>query len=94
MTQVTTDQKEPKKKRNFPFAFLGKLVRNSVFLVLMICVLLFVLYLIGNFQSFTDKTQLRILFALSLTAAALSIMSFLALILEIVFLFMKSVKTV
>ena len=55
---------------------------------------MFVLYLIGNFQSFTDKTQLRILFALSLTAAALSIMSFLALILEIVFLFMKSVKTV
>ena len=94
MTQVTADQKETKKKRIFPFAFLGKLVRNSVFLVLIICIILCLLYLIGNFQSFTDKTQLRILLVLSLSAAALVIMSFLGFILEIVFLFMKNRKTV
>lgn len=94
MTQVTTDQKETKKKLIFPFSFLGKLVRNSVFLVLLVCLLMCFLYLIGNFQAFSDKTQLRILFVLSITAAALVIMSFLGFVLEIVFLFMKNRKAV
>ena len=92
MTQVTESQKTAKKKRIFPFSFLGKLVRNTVFLVLMTCIFLCVLYLVGNFQSFTDKTQLRILLVLSLCAAALCIMAFLGLILEIVFMFLKSKK--
>ena len=94
MTQVTADQKETKKKLIFPFSFLGKLVRNSVFLVLLVCLLMCFLYLIGNFQAFSDKTQLRILFVLSITAAALVIMSFLGFVLEIVFLFMKNRKAV
>lgn len=94
MTQVTESQKDTKKKRNFPFVFLGKLVRNSIFLILIICFLLCLLYLIGNFQFFTDKTQLMILSVLSVIAAILSVMSLIAIILEFVFLFMKSKKTI
>ena len=85
--------KIPKKKRVFPYAILGKLTRNSIILDFLICLLLFSLYLIGNFQDFTDKTQIRILVVLSITAATLCILSFFGIIVELVFVFMKSRKT-
>ena len=86
-------KKISKMKRVFPYAILGKLTRNSVILDFLICLMLFSLYLIGNFQGFTDKTQLRILVFLSVTAAALAILSFFGIVEEIVFVFMKSRKT-
>lgn len=94
MTQVKADQKETKKKPIFPFTFLSKLFRNSVLIVLMICCLMTLLYLIGNFQAFTDKTQLRILLVLSIMASSLVMMAFLGFVLEIVFIFLKNKKTV
>lgn len=87
------NQKISKKKRIFPYAILGKLTRNSIILDFLICLLLFSLYLIGNFQYFTDRTQLRILLVLSITAAALCILSFLGIVVEIVFIFMKGRKS-
>ena len=87
------NQKNSRKKHIFPYAILGKLTRNSILLDFLICLLLFSLYLIGNFQSFTDRTQLRILLVLSIAAAALCILSFLGIVVEIVFVFMKGRKT-
>ena len=87
------NQNISKKKKFFPYAILGKLTRNSIILDFLICLLLFSLYLIGNFQSFTDRTQLRILLVLSIAAAALCILSFLGILVEIAFVFMKSRKT-
>lgn len=87
------NQKISKKKRIFPYAILGKLTRNSIVLDFLICLLLFSLYLIGNFQYFTDRTQLRILLVLSITAAALCILSFLGIVVEVVFIFMKGRKS-
>ncbi len=87
------NQKISKKKRIFPYAILGKLTRNSIILDFLICLLLFSLYLIGNFQYFTDRTQLRILLVLSITAAALCILSFLGIVVEVVFVFMKGRKS-
>ena len=87
------NQKISKKKRIFPYAILGKLTRNSIVLDFLICLLLFSLYLIGNFQYFTDRTQLRILLVLSITAAALCILSFLGIVVEVVFVFMKGRKS-
>ncbi len=87
------NQKNSKKKRIFPYAILGKLIRNSIILDFLICILLFSLYLIGNFQDFTDSTQLRLLVVLSVAAAVLCILSFLGIVAEIVFVFMKSRKT-
>ncbi len=87
------NQKNSKKKHLFPYAILGKLTRNAIILDLLICLMLFALYLIGNFQSFTDTAQLRILGVLSITAAVLSLLSFLGIVEEIVFIFMKSRKT-
>ena len=87
------NKKISKKKRVFPYAILGKLIQNSIILDFLICLLLFSLYLIGNFQSFTDRTQLRILLVLSIAAAALCILSFLGIVVEIVFVFMKGRKT-
>ncbi|MBR4790214.1 MAG: hypothetical protein IKX70_06530 [Treponema sp.] len=84
---------QEKKKHVFPYAILGKLTRNSIILDLLICLLLFALYLIGNFQAFTDITQLRILKVLGITAAVLSVLSFLGIVQEIVFIFMKNRKT-
>ena len=49
--------------------------------------------MIGNFQDFTDNAQLRILSVLSVAAAVLCILSFLGIIVEIAFVFMKSLKT-
>ena len=92
MTQVTKKEKQPKKRRAFPFVFVSRLTRNSIFLILLICVLLFILYLIGNFQNFIDKSQLRILAVLSGGAVALCIMSVLGVIEEIVFIFLKEKK--
>ncbi len=93
MTQDTKKQKEIKKRRTFPFIFLGRLTRNSIFLLLLICLLLFVLYMIGNFQGFIDKSQLRILTFLSITSTFLCIMSVLGFILETVFLFFREKKS-
>ena len=87
------NQKNSKKKHLFPYAILGKLTRNAIILDLLICLMLFALYLIGNFQSFTDTAQLRILGVLSITAAVLSLLSFLGIVEESVFIFMKSRKT-
>lgn len=87
------NQNISKKKWFFPYAILGKLTRNSIILDFLICLLLFSLYLIGNFQYFTDRTQLRILLVLSITAAALCILSFLGIVVEIVFIFMKGRKS-
>ena len=87
------NQKASKKKHFFPYSILGKLTRNSIILDFLICILLFSLYIIGNFQSFTDRTQLRILFILSIAAAVLCILSFLGIVVEITFVFMKSRKT-
>ena len=90
---VQENQKNSKKKHIFPYAILGKLTRNSIILDFLICLLLFSLYIIGNFQAFTDRTQLRILLVLSIAAAVLCILSFLGIVVEIVFVFMKSKKT-
>ena len=87
------NQNISKKKHSFPYAILGKLTRNSIILDFLICLLLFSLYLIGNFQSFTDRAQLRILAVLSILAAVLCILSFFGIVEEIVFVFMKSRKT-
>ena len=87
------NQKSSKKKRVFPYAILGKLTRNSIILVFLICMLLFALYLIGNFQAFTDNTQLRILRVLSIVSSALCILSFFGIVIEIVFVFLKNRKT-
>ncbi len=87
------NQKNSRKKHIFPYAILGKLTRNSIILDFLICLLLFSFYIIGNFQAFTDRTQLRILFVLSIAAAVLCILSFLGIIIEIVFVFMKGRKT-
>ena len=85
--------KNSKKKRVFPYAILGKLTQSAIILLFLICILLFSLYLIGNFQAFEDRTQLRILAFLSVSAAALTITSTLGIIVEIVFIFLKSHKT-
>ncbi len=87
------NQKTSKKKRFFPYSILGKLTRNSIILDFLICILLFSLYIIGNYQAFTDRTQLRILFVLSIAAIVLCILSFLGIVVEITFVFMKSRKT-
>ena len=92
-SDVQENKKISKKKRVFPYAILGKLTQNSIILDLLICILLFSLYLIGNFQDFTDNAQLRILSVLSVAAAVLCILSFLGIIVEIAFVFMKSLKT-
>ena len=86
------NQKSSKKKRVFPYAILGKLTRNSIILVFLISLLLFALYLIGNFQAFTDSTQLRILRVLSVISSVLCILSFFGIVIEIVFVFMKNRK--
>ena len=85
--------KSSKKKRVFPYAILGSLTRNSVILVFLICLLLFAFYLIGNFQAFTDSTQLRILRVLSVISSVLCILSFFGIVIEIVFVFLKNRKT-
>lgn len=92
-SDVQENKKISKKKRVFPYAILGKLTQNSIILDLLICILLFSLYLIGNFQDFTDNAQLRILSVLSVAASVLCILSFLGIIVEIAFVFMKSLKT-
>ena len=93
MTQDTKKQKETKKRRTFPFTFVGRLTRNSIFLLLLVCILLFVLYMIGNYQGFIDKSQLRILTFLSVASTFLCILSVLGFILEAVFLFFREKKS-
>ena len=92
MTQEKAGQKNIKKTLKFPFVFLSRLTRNCTFLLLFICVFLFLLYLIGNYQAFVDKTQLLILNLLSFTSIVLCIMAVLSFILETVFLFIQKKK--
>jgi len=92
MTQEEEKQKNAKNKFKFPFVFLSRLTRNAAFVLFLICIFLFLLYLIGNFQSFVDNTQLLILSCLSFSAIVLCIMTFLSFLQEAVFLFIKKKK--
>ena len=89
---VKENQKNSKKKLAFPYAILGKLTQNAILLDFLISLLLFSLYLIGNFQAFTDRTQLRILSVMSISATVLCILSFFGIVEEIVFFFLKNRK--
>ena len=89
MTQEEEKQKNAKNKFKFPFVFLSRLTRNAAFVLFLICIFLFLLYLIGNFQSFVDNTQLLILSCLSFSAIVLCIMTFLSFLQEAVFIFIK-----
>ena len=92
MTQEKAGQKNIKKNLKFPFVFLSRLARNCTFLLLFICAFLFLLYFIGNYQAFVDKTQLLILNLLSFTSIVLCIMAVLSFVLEGVFLFIQKKK--
>ena len=78
MTQDEQKQKNAKKKYKFPFVFLSRLTRNAAFVLFLICIFLFLLYMIGNYQSFVDQTQLLILSILSFCAIVLCIMTVLS----------------
>ncbi len=93
MTQDKQKQKPVKKNYKFPFVFLSRLTRNAAFVLLLICIFLFLLYMIGNYQAFEDKTQLLILSILSFCAIVLCIMTFLSFLQEAVFLFILKKKT-
>ncbi len=93
MTQDKQKQKPVKKNYKFPFVFLSRLTRNAAFVLLLICIFLFLLYMIGNYQAFEDKTQLLILSTLSFCAIVLCIMTFLSFLQEAVFLFILKKKT-
>ncbi|MBO4533370.1 MAG: hypothetical protein J5726_06690 [Treponema sp.] len=93
MTQDEQKQKNAKKKYKFPFVFLSRLTRNAAFVLFLICIFLFLLYMIGNYQSFVDQTQLLILSILSFCAIVLCIMTVLSFLQEAVFLFIQKKKT-
>ena len=79
------EEKKIKEKSKLNSAFwLFRLTRTSVFIMFFFCILLFLFYLIGNYQSFMDKTQLLILTALAFASVLEVVLSFLGLI-EIVF---------
>lgn len=72
-----------KPKINSSF-WLFRLTRTSVFILFFFCILLFLFYLMGNYQNFMDKTQLLILTVLGIVSVLEVVLSFLGLI-EIVF---------
>ena len=93
MTQDKEKQKNAKKIYKFPFVFLSRLTRNVSFVLLLICIFLFLLYMTGNYQAFEDQTQLLILSVLSFCAIVLCIMTLLSFLQEAVFLFINKNKT-
>lgn len=93
MSQVKENQNRNKKRFTITFLFFEKLLRNIITSLFVISIFLFCLYIIGNYQSFTDKSQLLILSVLSICSIILGTMSFLGIIQNIVFMFFKNKKT-
>ncbi len=79
------EEKKIKDKSKLNSAFwLFRLTRTSVFILFFFCVLLFLFYLMGNYQNFMDKTQLLILTVLGFSSVLEVVLSFLGLV-EIIF---------
>ncbi len=78
------DEKNIEKSWQNSAFWLFRLTRTSVFIMFFFCILLFLFYLIGNYQNFMDKTQLLILSALAFSSILEVVLSFLGII-EIIF---------
>lgn len=92
MTQVTTKETKTKKQFNFPFVFFEKLTRTLVSIFFVASFFLIVLYSMGNFQHFTDRSQLLILTVLSILSVILAIFSILGILEDLVFIVLKEKK--
>lgn len=75
------------------FYFLYKLTKNLIFLCLSFSIILFLLYFIGNYQNFLDKTQILILKVLSFNSILSFILCFLLIIESISLMLLKYIKT-
>ena len=65
--------------KKHPLSFLYRLIKNIVFALFFFCLVLVLLYIVGNYQSFQFESQILILRAISFSSIALFIFSILIL---------------
>ena len=88
--------KERKKISDFFYTntlhIFNKLTKNCVWLFFLFNVILFVLYVMGNFYNFLDETQLLILKVLTISSIFQSILSLILFIENIIYIFFTHSK--
>lgn len=78
------------KKHNFSsYALICRVIMSFASFLLSCSVIFFILYIVGNFQNFTDDAQLLMLSMISIFSILLFITSFAGIIANFVFLFGK-----
>jgi len=70
----------------------NKLTKNCVWLFFLFNLLLFALYVMGNFYNFLDKTQLLILNVLFVSSIFQSILSFILFIENMIYIFFTNLR--
>ena len=70
----------------------NKLTKNCVWLFFLFNVILFVLYVMGNFYNFLDETQLLILKVLTVSSIFQSILSFILFVENMIYIFFTHSK--
>ncbi|MBQ1629497.1 MAG: hypothetical protein II098_10155 [Treponema sp.] len=80
--------------KNLSSSILFKLTRRTVLFLFLFTLSLILLYFIGNFQQFLDSTQTILIKTLTISAAALFVLSCAAFIESIVFIIIKKSRRI
>lgn len=78
--------KHPLVKKNI-YELVYRLTKNLVYLLLVFTILLFSIYIVGNFQNFLDKSQFLILSILSACSVFMVFLSFVGIIENVIMIF-------
>ena len=86
------ERKKNNKNINSPYKILYKLTNFFINVFFVFCIVLIILYIMGNYQNFLDKSQILLLTVLSFCSVSMTVMAIISLIENTVLIFLEKSK--
>ena len=86
------ERKKNNKNINSPYKILYKLTNFFINVFFVFCIVLIILYIMGNYQNFLDKSQILLLTVLSVCSVSMTVMAIISLIENTVLIFLEKTK--
>lgn len=86
------ERKKNNKNINSPYKILYKLTNFFINVFFVFCIVLIILYIMGNYQNFLDKSQILLLTVLSVCSVSMTVMAIISLIENTVLIFLEKSK--
>lgn len=86
------ERKKINKNINSPYKILYKLTNFFINVFFVFCIVLIILYIMGNYQNFLDKSQILLLTVLSVCSVSMTVMAIISLIENTVLIFLEKSK--